>query len=138
LDDIPENVGQAKIPTVVTISQFGVIEAQQSQNGGVQVMDLDSVFHCLGAEFVGCAINSAAFGPATRHPGAKALIVVVAARILMPISVASRFPSEFATPDDRVTSARLCDRTGRASLSSAATKRSRTSDEIKRVIPIST
>jgi len=35
-----------------------------------------------------------------------------------------------------ITSARLCDRAGRASLSSAATKRSRNSDEIQRVIPI--
>jgi len=38
LDDVPVNVGQTAIDTVLTVDQASVINSEQVQNGGVEVV----------------------------------------------------------------------------------------------------
>ena len=47
------DIGQAEIAALETVGEFRVIKAQQLQQGGVQVVDVDLVFGGVEAELVG-------------------------------------------------------------------------------------
>src|SRR5262245_50996568 len=64
-------------------------------------MHVDSILHGLGPKFISRAINGAAFSAATCQPSAKALVVMITARIFVPISVTSWFASKFSAPADQ-------------------------------------
>ena len=53
------HIGQAEIAAGVAVGELLVIEAQQVQDRGVQVVDVDRVFDGLEAEFVGRAVDVA-------------------------------------------------------------------------------
>src|SRR5262249_52448926 len=53
------DIGQAKIAAGVTISQAFVVEAQEVQDGGVQVVDVNTLFDGAVAELVGGAVDVA-------------------------------------------------------------------------------
>ena len=90
------DVGQPFVAAVQVIGHPAVVEAQQVEDRGVQVGDLDAVFDGVIAQLVGGAVSLAAFDAAAGQPQAEALLVVVAAIA----SLADRGPAEFASPDD--------------------------------------
>ena len=53
------NVGQPEIPAGVAIGKFFVIEAEQVQQGRVQVVDVDLVLDGLETKLVGGAVDMA-------------------------------------------------------------------------------
>ena len=57
LHHVPRHVGQAEIAAAVAIGQLGVIDAQQMQDGGVQIVRMDGLVHRLEAEIVGRAVG---------------------------------------------------------------------------------
>ncbi len=62
------DVGEAEIPSCEAVGEAGVVETEQVQDGGVEVVDVDFVFHGLKAEFVGGAVNGASFtAPPASH-----------------------------------------------------------------------
>ena len=63
---IAVNIGEPKIPARIAIGKCFVIEAEQMQHGGVQVVDVDLVLHGLEPELVGGAVNRSALHPAAR------------------------------------------------------------------------
>src|SRR5437867_1634137 len=93
-------IGQSKIAPVVTIGQFFMIEAQQGQNRGVQIMDMHFVFDRGRAEFISRAIDHAATNAAAREDSGESLGIVVASGIVIAIAVPDRFAAKFSTPDD--------------------------------------
>ena len=82
---------------LVHVNDFRMIETEQAEDGGVQVVDVNLVFDRMQAEFVGFPNDLSAFFPATSHPHGEAGRVVVA-----PVSfLTHRGKSEFSTPDDQ-------------------------------------
>ena len=79
VDDVAVDVGEAEVAAGVAVSEFFVVEAEQVQNGGVEVVDVDYFFDGFEAEFVGGAVDVAAFDAAAGHPDGEAVGVVVAA-----------------------------------------------------------
>src|SRR5689334_10124213 len=65
LDDFAMNVCQPKITALKAVDQFGVIESQQVQDSGVEVVDVDAVFGCIEAELVGFTDGDARFRAAS-------------------------------------------------------------------------
>ena len=51
---MPRHVGQPEVAAVEAIGELGVVEAEQVQDGRVQVVDADAVFDGLVAEVVAC------------------------------------------------------------------------------------
>ena len=47
------HVGQAEVAALEAVGQPGVVEAQQVQDRGVQVVDVDAIFDGVEAELVG-------------------------------------------------------------------------------------
>ena len=77
-----------------------MVETEQRQHRRVQIVNVNLVGGRCGAEFIRCAIDRAAFHPAAGEEGGERLGVVVAARIVVAISVLDRLASELAAPDD--------------------------------------
>src|SRR5213593_782271 len=83
-DDLPDHVAvdirESEIAAIVAIGELFVIEAEQVQDGGVQVMNMDLVFHRAIAEFIGGPEGLAAPDATAGQPNAKRPAVMVATR----------------------------------------------------------
>ena len=81
-NDIPHNlpmhVGQPEVSTGISVGKPCVIEAEQVQDRGVQVMDMHRFFDGLVAEIVGRAVDHASLDAAAGQPDGKAPVIVVA------------------------------------------------------------
>src|SRR5436853_7072271 len=78
LDDFAADIGQAKIAARVAVGEFFVVEPQEVEHGGVEVVDMNRVFGRAEAEFVGRAMDIAALDSTTRQPNGEAVVVMVA------------------------------------------------------------
>ena len=78
-DDAAADVGEAEVAAGVAVGEAFVIEAEEVEDGGVEVVDVDGVHGGAEAEFVGGSVGGAAFGAAAGEPDAEAVGVVVAA-----------------------------------------------------------
>lgn len=81
--------------SLVVIKKLGMVETHEVEDGGVKVVDVDSVFDGVHAEIVGLADDLAAFRTASGQPHGKAVGIVIAA---VPFFGHGR-PSEFPAPD---------------------------------------
>ena len=73
-----------------------MVESHQVQNRGVEVVDMDAVFHRRATEFVRRSVAEAAFDSATGEPVGVAIVIMVAAFGAFRGGGAA----ELATPDD--------------------------------------
>ena len=60
LHDAAVDVGEAEVAAAVAAGEAGVVEAHLVQDGGVQVVDVDAVFHGHKAKVIGRAVGQAA------------------------------------------------------------------------------
>ena len=56
-DDLAADVGQAEVAALEAVGQPRVVEAEQVQDRGVQVVDVDLVLDGVEAEVVGLAVG---------------------------------------------------------------------------------
>ena len=72
------HIGEAEVAALIAEGQALVVESEQIQHGGVEVVRVDRVFGDVEAEIVGLAVNGARFDAATGHPHGVGVFVVVA------------------------------------------------------------
>ena len=77
---LPADVGQAEVAALKAVRQLQVVQAEQVQDRGVQVVDVDRVFHRRPADLVGLAVDLAALDAAAGHQHAERIRMMVAAR----------------------------------------------------------
>ena len=70
LDDLARRVGQAVVAAVVGEGEPGVVEAEQVEDRGVEVVDVDAVDLGAEADGVGRAVDRAPLDAAAGHPDA--------------------------------------------------------------------
>jgi len=59
-------------------SQFCVIEAEQLQQGRMEIMDVDRIFDRLESKIIGRAVNISATDAATRQPHRETVMIMIA------------------------------------------------------------
>ena len=64
--DLSVDIGKAEITPCVAVGELFVVESQEMEHGGVEVVDVDAVFDSLESEFVCCAMYVAAFHSPSR------------------------------------------------------------------------
>ena len=99
LDNLACDIRQPKIAAIVAIGQSFVIDAEQVQDGRVQVVDADSIDHGLEADFIRLTMVDAAANAGAGEPGGERVRIVVAARL--GVFLRQRQPTEFTSPDDQ-------------------------------------
>ena len=98
------DVGQAEVAAGVAVGEGLVVEAEEVEDRGVEVVDVDLVLDGLEAELVGGAVDVAALDAAAGQPHGEAVVVVVAAVHLALVRAGGgqldgRRPAELAAPD---------------------------------------
>ena len=97
------HIGQTEIAALVAIREAFVVEAEQVEQRGVEVVDVHGVFGDLVTEVVGCAVGDPGFHAAAGHPNGERVLVVVASkfggRAGAGIGLRHRRAAEFAAPD---------------------------------------
>jgi len=73
-----------------------VVEAEEVEHGGVEVVHVEAAGYGGVADFIGCAMGVAGFGATAGEPGGKAARIVVAAVLALRKGSAP----EFAAPPD--------------------------------------
>ena len=71
------HIGQAEVSAAVAIGQAFVIETQQVQDRGVQVVDVDGVLGGHVAELIGVAVGETTFHAAAGEPHREASAVMI-------------------------------------------------------------
>ena len=78
-----------------------MVDAEEMQDGGVQVMHVHGILGHIVAEVVGLAVTGAGLHAAAGHPHGEATRVVVAAGFgAVPFALAGDAAAELAAPDD--------------------------------------
>src|SRR5687767_14890924 len=102
MDYFAADVGEAEVAAGVAVGEFLVVEAEEVENGRVQVVDMDGILGGFETELVGGAVDGAAFDAAAGEPNGKAVGIVIAAFGL--IAAAAEFDgggaAEFAGEKD--------------------------------------
>ena len=89
------DVGQADVSSTVAVGEVGVIDTQQMEHVGMQVVHGQFVFNHPVAVFVGGAVNGPPFNASAGHPQAESLGIVIAA-----VGALGKWgASEFSTED---------------------------------------
>ena len=73
------HIGQTKIAPRVAIGQALVVEAQEMQDGGVQIVNVDRLLDCREAELIGGAVDVAAAHAAAGQEHGEAVVIMIAA-----------------------------------------------------------
>lgn len=55
MDDVAVHVGEAEAAAAIMIGQFLVVDAQEVEDRGLEIMHVDRVFDGLEAEIIGSA-----------------------------------------------------------------------------------
>ena len=76
--DFTADVGETEISPAVAVGQFGVVDAHQIENGGVDVVHVDRLFDGLEAEVVGGSVGDAALYTTTGEERREGVNVVIA------------------------------------------------------------
>lgn len=100
-DDFTVDVCEPVIATLKAEGEAFVVEAEEVEDGSLEVVDVDFVFGDAEAEFVTGAV-AAGFGAAAGHDHGVAIGIMVAAQDVAfgGAAFAERSASEFATKDD--------------------------------------
>ena len=69
VDDPPGNIRQPHVAAAVEICQEPMVEAQEVQDGGVQIVNVHLVLDRRVTEFVGGAVGLAPLDACAGHPG---------------------------------------------------------------------
>src|SRR5579872_1441693 len=93
---------QALVQALELVDQLLVVQAQQVEDGRVDVPDMHRVLHDVVAEVVGLAVRDARLDARAREPvdeAARVMVAPVVAPRQLPLAV--RRAAEFAAPDDQ-------------------------------------
>ena len=97
-DDLAGDVGQAEVAAAVAEGQALVVEAEEVEDRGVEVVHVDLVLHGLVPELVGRAEREAGLHAGAGEPDGEAVGVVVAAGAVL---LGVRGVAELAPPPDQ-------------------------------------
>jgi hypothetical protein len=78
LDHFSVNVGQPHVASAESVGQTFVIYAAEMQHGGVQIIDLYTIFYSFVSVLIRSAVGRSPFYPSTRHPNGETKWIVVA------------------------------------------------------------
>ena len=96
LHHMPVDVGEAEVAAGVAVGELLMVQAEDVEDGGVEVVDVDFVLLGEVAVVVGGAVGDAALHAAAGHPHGEAFGVVIASVA----ALGGGGAAELATPDD--------------------------------------
>ena len=87
LNDVTVDVGEAIVAALEFIGELFVIDSEEVEEGGVEIVNVDGVFDGVKADVVGLAVGDAGFHAAASHPDGEGVRVVITAPLLSLIHI---------------------------------------------------
>src|SRR5260370_5720660 len=81
VQNVAGDVGQAEIPAAITLGQLGVLNPEELEDGGVNIVHVDGFLDRLKAEIFGSAVDLAALHVAAGEPNGDAERMLIAASL---------------------------------------------------------
>ena len=79
-----------------------MIKAEQMQNGGLEIVNIDSVFNRMIAQVVRRTVRDSSLTTAPGHPDGECMLIMVAAQPLGAVALLIHWrAAKFAAPDDQ-------------------------------------
>src|SRR6266487_3653409 len=101
MDDLSMHIRESERAALVAIGQPLVVEAQQMQHRGVQIVHVHRLLDDVVAKFIRAAVRDALLHTAAREQHGEGILVMVAARLRAAPGLLHRRPAKFAAPDDK-------------------------------------
>src|SRR5262245_57726566 len=79
MHDASMDVGESEVASGIAVDELFVIEPEQVQEGGMQVMHMNRLVDGLESKLVGGAVRDAALDAAAGQPKAKPIRIMIAA-----------------------------------------------------------
>ena len=76
-DDASIDVGDAIVTPLMTISEVFVVETEEVEDGGMEVVHVHLVFDRPVTEFIGGSVGESAFGSAASQPHCETIGIMV-------------------------------------------------------------
>ncbi|MEY3459406.1 MAG: hypothetical protein RL215_2563 [Planctomycetota bacterium] len=99
VDDISGDIGQSEVAAGVAEGELFVIESEEVEEGGMEIMDMDAIMDGAEPEFVRFAPGHSTANTAPGEPCGEAIVVVIASGAIFGGGGASKFTSP---EDERV------------------------------------
>lgn len=91
------DIGQSKIATSVAIGQSLVVDSEQVEERGVEVVHMDFVFGCIETEVIGGPVTESGLNSCAGQPPREGMGIVIASVV----TLGGWCPAEFAAPEDQ-------------------------------------
>ncbi len=92
------DVGESVVAALEAVGELRVLEAEQVQDRGLKIVDMDRVFGCVETEFVGRTVDESGLDAATCEPDGKCVGVMIASVGL--VALDHRSATKLAAPND--------------------------------------
>ena len=93
------HISEAEVSALEAVSQLFVIDAEQMQKRGVEVVDVGAVFLGVVTKRIGCAMGHSALDTAAGELKIKTLHVMITTHGAL-VTLGHRRAAEFAAPHD--------------------------------------
>lgn len=93
MDDPPCDISEAEIAPGIAVREPFVVDAQQVQNGGMEIVDVNAVMHGSETKVIGLSVRDAPFDTAPGKPRGEAEVIVVSAGTILRSWCATKFPA---------------------------------------------
>ena len=102
INEMTFDISQSKTSTLVFKGKTLVVNSEQMQNRGMQIMNMHRVFRDIVAVLVGPTVAESRLNSTSSHPNRKATRVVISAKVILrQLALAVIGPSELAAPDNQ-------------------------------------
>ena len=91
-------IRQSEVPALVSVGQSFVVEAEQVEQGGIEVVYVDGVSADVESKVIGFSVNESFLHTSSCEPYGEASIVMVASVVA---ALYHGGASEFAAPDHK-------------------------------------
>jgi len=95
-ENSPGNIGETEIPSGITIGQSLMVETQEVQDCGMEVMDMNSILDAPKTKLIGLPVSHSPSHTTTGEPRRKAMMIMVAT---IPVFTGG-CPAKFTAPED--------------------------------------
>lgn len=80
------DVGETEVAAGIAVCQTFVIQPQEMQDGGVQIVDTDRIFLGFETELVGRTVNCSPTDPTAREPDTETIMIVIATKFAFAVA----------------------------------------------------
>ena len=95
-------ISESEVTSLILMNRSFVVNSEQVQHSGVQIVNADSVFGHVDAVIVRLAVVDATLGSTPRHPHCEtAWMVIASIRFFSQLSLRVDGPAELSAPDDQ-------------------------------------